>query len=414
MQENYIIFRGRLQENKGSLAVIFMPIFKEDDTMAKRKKYPKLPNGYGSIKRLSGKNRTNPFGVYPPTKEFDLNGIPVAQKAICYVDDWYKGFTVLTWYRNGEYYEGRENELSSDSEELKRQITGILSKYNQSQREVAGQKTFEEIYREYYLWKFRKPYDHKEKKTSMENSMRAAYKNSSTIHGRPFRSLTTNDLQEVVDNCPKKHSTLELIIVLFHQMYAYAEANDLADKDYSKFVKINKSDDDEHGEPFSDSDLEALWSHKDNDTVEMLLIMCYSGFRISAYLDMKTNIEEEYFQGGVKTAAGKDRIVPIHSTILPLVRKRLDRHGTYLPNGIQNFRKDMYDTLKSLGIKKHTPHDCRHTFSMLCDKYEVNENDKKTMLGHAFSDVTNKVYRHRELDALREQIERIKVSLTCH
>ena len=54
MQKNYIIFRGRLQENKGSLAVIFIPIFKEDDTMAKRKKYPKLPNGYGSIKRLSG------------------------------------------------------------------------------------------------------------------------------------------------------------------------------------------------------------------------------------------------------------------------------------------------------------------------------------------------------------------------
>lgn len=40
--------------------------------MPKRKKYPKLPNGYGSIKRLSGKNRTNPYGVYPPTKEFEL------------------------------------------------------------------------------------------------------------------------------------------------------------------------------------------------------------------------------------------------------------------------------------------------------------------------------------------------------
>ena len=141
----------------------------------------------------------------------------------------------------------------------------------------------------------------------------------------------------------------------------------------------------------------------------MLLIMCYSGFRISAYLDMNTNLEEEYFQGGVKTAAGKDRIVPIHSAILPLVRKRLNRHSVYLPNSVQNFRMDMYDTLKSLGIKKHTPHDCRHTFSMLCDKYGVNENDKKTMLGHAFSDVTNKVYRHRELEALREQIERIKI-----
>lgn len=377
--------------------------------MPKRKKYPKLPNGYGSIKRLSGKNRTNPFGVYPPTKEFDLNGIPVPQKAICYVDDWYKGFTVLTWYRNGEYYEGREKELSSDSEELKRQITGILSRFNQSQREVADQKTFEEIYQEYYLWKFHKPCEHKEKKTTMEYSMRAAYKNCALIHGSSFRSLTANDLQEVVDNCPKKHSSLELIIVLLHQMYAYAEANDLVDKDYSKFLKINKIDDDEHGEPFSETDLKILWEHQDNETIEMLLIMCYSGFRISAYLDMKTDCEEEYFQGGIKTAAGKDRIVPIHSAIFPLVQKRLDRLGAYLPNGANNFRNDMYAVLRSLGIEKHTPHDCRHTFSMLCDKYGISENDKKTMLGHSFSDVTNKVYRHREIDALREQIERIKV-----
>ena len=39
--------------------------------MPKRKKYPKLPNSYGSIRRLSDKNRTNPYGVYPPVKEFD-------------------------------------------------------------------------------------------------------------------------------------------------------------------------------------------------------------------------------------------------------------------------------------------------------------------------------------------------------
>ena len=333
----------------------------------------------------------------------------MSQKAICYVDDWYKGFTVLTWYRNGEYYEGREKELSSDSEELKRQITGILSKFNQSQREVADQKSFEEIYQEYYFWKFQKPHDHKEKKASMENSMRAAYKNCASIHNRSFRSLTANDLQEVVDNCPKKHSSLELIIVLLHQMYAYAGANDLVDKDYSKFVKINKMDDDEHGEPFSETDLKILWEHQDNETVEMLLIMCYSGFRISAYLNMKTDYEEEYIKGGKKNAPGKDRSVPINSAILPLVQKRLDRLGTYLPNGVHNFRTGMYEILKSLGIKKHTPHDCRHTFSMLCDKYCVNENDKKSMLGHSFSDVTNKVYRHRELEELRKQIEKIKI-----
>ena len=98
--------------------------------MARRKKYPKLPNGYGSIKRLSGKNRTNPYGVYPPTKEFDENGNPVPVKALCYVDDWYKGFTVLTWYKHGEYYPGREKELTeSGSADLNGQIANILRIY---------------------------------------------------------------------------------------------------------------------------------------------------------------------------------------------------------------------------------------------------------------------------------------------
>ena len=34
----------------------------------KRKKYPKLPNGYGQIRYL-GSNRRNPYGVYPPATE---------------------------------------------------------------------------------------------------------------------------------------------------------------------------------------------------------------------------------------------------------------------------------------------------------------------------------------------------------
>ena len=378
--------------------------------MAKRRKYPRLPNGYGSIKKLSGKNRTTPYGVYPPTKEFDSKGNPVAQKALCYVDDWYKGFTVLTWYNHGEYYEGREKELSSDATELKKQITETLAKFNQSQREASDQKTFKDIYEEYYLWKFKKAHDHNEKKTTMEYSLRSAFRNCKALHEEVFRKLTTNDLQKVIDNCPLKHSSLELITVLFHQMYAYAEANDLVDKDYSKYVKIGIQDDDESGVPFTESDLKLLWKNKDNPVVEFILIMCYSRFRITAYKSLQVNLEERYFLGGIKTKAGRDRYVPIHSGIYDLVEKRLQRDGCILLDKTGDFRKNMYKTLKDLGIERHTPHDCRHTFSMLCDKYKVNENDKKRLLGHAFKDITNKVYGHRELKDLRTEIEKI----ICH
>lgn len=376
--------------------------------MPRRKKHPKLPNGYGSIKYL-GAGRTNPYAVHPPTTEFTLDGIPKTPKALCYVDDWYKGFTVLTWYRNGEYYPGREKELSSDAEELQRQVSGILAKYNQTQREAADQKTFREVYEAYYLWKFKKPYDNKEKKTSMEYSMRAAFKNCQELHDLSFKSLTAATLQNVVDSCPLKHSSLELIVTLFHQMYAYAEANNLVEKDYSKYVQINIEDDDEHGESFTETDLKKLWKNKAHPVVEMLLIMCYSGFRISAYKDLEVNLKEKYFKGGLKTAAGKDRFVPIHSGIMELVKKRIKRDGALLTTSENHFRLAMYDTLEELKIEPHTPHDCRHTFSALCEKYKVNENDRKRMLGHAFQDVTNRVYGHRELDDLREEIEKIEI-----
>ncbi|WP_322099838.1 hypothetical protein [Mediterraneibacter gnavus] len=52
--------------------------------MAKRKKHPRLPNGYGQI-RFLGKGRRNPYGVYPPAKEEYENGQMKPQKAICYV-----------------------------------------------------------------------------------------------------------------------------------------------------------------------------------------------------------------------------------------------------------------------------------------------------------------------------------------
>ena len=72
------------------------------------------------------------------------------------------------------------------------------------------------------------------------------------------------------------------------------------------------------------------------------------------------------------------------------------------------FRERMYITLKNIKIEKHTPQDCRHTFSYLCEKYKINENDRKRMLGHSFGkDITNKVYGHRDIEELRVEIEKI-------
>lgn len=70
----------------------------------------------------------------------------------------------------------------------------------------------------------------------------------------------------------------------------------------------------------------------------------------------------------------------------------------------------MYTTLETISLPKHTPHDCRHTFSMLCERYHVNENDRKRMMGHSFrSDITNGIYGHRSIEELRNEIEKIQI-----
>ncbi len=374
----------------------------------KRKKHQKLPNGYGSIKYL-GDGRRNPYAVHPPTKEFNIDGIPQTPKALCYVDDWYKAFTVLTWYKNNEYYPGREAELSSDKSELEKQVAEILSQYTQKAKANKGAKTFSEVFREYYRDKFKQEYGHKGKKTSMERSMSAAYKNCVALHDKPFNEITQKDMQKVIDNCELKHASLELILTLFRQMYQYAEANNLCDKNYAQFVRIDQEDDDEHGVPFTNIELKKLWDNKDNETVEMILIMCYSGYRIAAYNKMKVDLKERYFQGGVKNKYSRERIVPIHSGIYSLVKRRIKRDGALMKN-TTDFREDMYAVLEMLKIDKHTPHDCRHTFSKLCEDNKVSENDRKRMLGHSFgNDLTNKVYGHRSLEDLREEIEKIKI-----
>lgn len=351
--------------------------------MARRKRRMKLPNNFGSIKYL-GKGRRRPYGVYPPVTEYTFKG-PVSPKALAYTETWEEGYELLTAY-NME----REGKI--------RIRHGTF---------IDRTPTFAEVYERYFQEKFcNSP---KKLSESAMNSSRAAFKNCSAIHKAQFGQLRYEDLQGILNKCPLKHSSLELIISLLHQMYKYALKYEIAEKDYSAFLYIPKEDDDEPGEPFTEDELAALWANREDPVVGMILVMCYSGFRIKAYTDMAVDLENRSLTGGVKTKSGKIRTVPIHPAIYGFVASRYDGSRNLLSVSPNTFRKKMYATLERLGLERHTPHDCRHTFSMLCEKYKVNENDRKRMLGHSFgNDITNAIYGHRTLEDLRAEIEKIE------
>lgn len=342
-----------------------------------RKRHKKLPNGYGSIKKLSGK-RSRPYAAYPPTTEFHLNGSPVKVSAIGYYKDWHSAYNALQEYNKDPY----------DID--------------------ASKKTFAEIYELYFNNKYNN--SKKQYSDSSRRATTAAFKNCKVLHDIPFSKLRKAQLQKVVDDCNLKHASLELIVTLLNQMYKFALDNDYVNRDYSSNVTINVPDDDEKGEPFSIEELQILWSNSSNPIVQKALILCYSGFRIKAYESIVVNVDEGYFFGGIKTASGKDRYVPFAPPIVPFINSK-----TFENFSSVNYRKSFFKTLSQLGIlttssgKKHTPHDCRHTFSWLCDRFRVDDFCKHLLMGHSLgNDVERSVYGHRTIDELRVEMNKLE------
>lgn len=372
--------------------------------MPRKPKHPKLPNGFGSIKKLSG-NRTNPYAVYPPTTEFAPNGSPKTPKALCYVSDWYTGFYALMEYKSGTFnaahFAAPEIRPSDKKPDV---ISKIIASYNRQTRGTVRAQTFAEVYAEFFSYKYERDKTRNYSKSSI-GATKAAYGQASVLHDVPFCSIKTEHLQAVVDNCPKKHATKEHIVNLFRQMYDYAYAHDLCDRKYSDHIRINTPDDDEKGEPFTEQEMSLIWKHAaEDELLQATLIMIYSGFRISAYRKLEINMEEQYFRGGVKTAAGKNRIVPFNREIIPFIRK----DNPLFKQAVGQFRPLFNTALAAIGITGHTPHDCRHTFSWLCDKYHVDTLSKKMLMGHSLgNDVTDAKYGHRTLDELRAEINKI-------
>ena len=374
-----------------------------------RRMFPRLPHGYGSI-RFLGAGRSKPYAVHLPEKNAER------PKAICYVSDWFIGFAVLTAWHAGVYYPGLEDEIyrstrpevtGNNPEELCKRIIKDYSRMNHRRHG----STVAEVYELYLDWKYGESAA-KQLSSDSRAATVAAFELLRPYHSRLLDDVTIQEWQDRVNKIGKQYSrsTVRNVVGLIKNLYNYAVPRELCRKDFGRYVVMPKTKPEVHYEPFTDEELKVLWSKREDLVVKMILVMCYSGFRVSAYVqkDFEVNLEEGYFRGGIKTESGRNRTVPIHSAIRPLVERM---EGEFF-NGksISQFRRDMKNTLRELGLPERTPHSCRHTFSRLCESYGVREADRKRMLGHSFgNDITNGVYGHRTLEELRTEIEKIKV-----
>ena len=130
-------------------------------------------------------------------------------------------------------------------------------------------------------------------------------------------------------------------------------------------------------------------------------------------------------KGGVKTKAGKDRIVPIHPKIYELVKHRYEdsqqRGSEYLftmdgkvknknyPFEYYKYTRNLKLIIEQLNLNpSHRPHDGRAHFITLAKKYQMDEYAIKRIVGHEIDDVTEAIYTTRDISWLKQEMEKIK------
>jgi integrase len=224
---------------------------------------------------------------------------------------------------------------------------------------------------------------------------------------------------------------------LFNMLLDYALEYELVDRNYSRTfnlteetVKEIQSVKKEHI-AFTDEEMDLLWANASSKQgVDILLIQCYSGWRPQelGLLELKdVDLENWTFQGGMKTDAGENRVVPIHSRIQDLVLRKYQEAEALGSPYLLNWADPNNRNRKNLKLTyaryqkaferirdelkldpNHRPHDGRTHFVTTAKRYGVDEYAIKYMVGHKISDITEKVYTRREFAWLREEIEKIK------
>lgn len=285
---------------------------------------------------------------------------------------------------------------------------------------------------------------------SSRNRIMAAYKYCSSIYNKRLRDITIYDMKNCIYKGTviiirgkfkgqEKHAspqTKESIKYLFNHIFNYALERRLVERNYAKDFTLDKSVFKEKEinhkvkTPLSKEELDTLWRSKDFvPFADMILYACYSGWRPGEIIRLKVkdvNLEDDYVRGGIKTTAGKNRLVPIHHSVKPIVEKyykeAISVGSEYLFNDITKKKgiglsKDQYlsrfnKVVETLKFRAElTPHYTRHTFITMAKSIDVNMNEYilKLIVGHEIGDLTERVYTHREIEQLKAEIEKIKV-----
>lgn len=355
----------------------------------KRKKRMRLPNGLGSVHKIGdGKSRRKPWRARVPAHvEFDEVSGKAIQKYITvgYFETEIEAIEALMEYRKNPY---------------------TLE---------AATCTFEDVFE---MWKAKK---YPEISKHGQYGYNAAFKNSEAIHKMKIRDIRASHLEAIMANIQGKFQVQTRLKTFWGQVFKYAMEHDIIQKDYSQFVKIRDKDEGTKRTDIPEEDREKLWKAIDagDHSAELAMLYIYTGMRPSELLEVKkenVDLANRIMIGGLKTDAGRDRRIPIHTSIMPFMERLMQTDGEYLimvqskgkprQMSYRYFTTHHWAPLMERMEMSYTPHYGRHTLSTMMRVAGIAEDVRKLILGHKNVDITDR-YTHHPDSLLIEAMDKV-------
>lgn len=360
----------------------------------KPKQQMKRANGTGSVHFMSG-NRRKP----------------------------YRAVIVTGTYYDETVNKGKQIRKTIGYYETEAEARHALMVYYDDPYDISKPRTFKDVYDE---WS--KRYFETLTNESSARSYISAFNHSAAIHNRNIQELTITMLKDCISNATCGASTQGRMKSLFNLVFDYAVESgyikmNIARQFASKgiYEKIQK----ERKEKIPLSMEHILKCHEAfaYGEMRMILIGLYTGLRPDEICLLKKeniHMDENYLIGGMKTKAGTDRYVPIHPKIKKYIQYYYDTSTSeYLIEALdgQNdkvmtydkYRKRFQKCMKYIGADGlYSPHCTRHTFITKAKECGLDEVALKLIVGHEISDITEKVYTHRDKQFLHEEMEKFR------
>ena len=339
------------------------------------------PNGFGSIKKLSG-NRRRPY-VYVVTRP-----------------------------------DGKRQAIQYFTNQTEAEIFQADYVKEHFHRSLPGHKaTFSELY---YRWLPVHIADIEPSQSTIDN-YHNSFRHCVALQEMPVAELKFMHFQQVIDAMKKErlsYSSVKKVRSMISLVLNYGIEYEVVSVNYAPLLKLGKNKPVKPHHPFTRQAINRIWSVADLPGADAVLILLYTGMRCGELLALEkrnVNLRTRIFRITHSKTASGIRTIPIHSRILPFVLARMQLPGKWLlcnesgqPYSYASFCAMWEKVMAACNVRGHTTHDCRHTVATLLDNAGANEAAKKRILGHAGSGVTEAVYTHKNLLQLRKTIQLLK------